>query len=329
MLAEFLAALIKAALAPFLALLTPGDKAYWFHALLSLLVASLALLRAGETSPLRSLFDRRVWSQRSARIDLRFYFLNGALLTLLFAPLAALQTGVARRIAGELTLRAGAAPSLLEPGLAVSAIVTVVAVLALDFSLFLPHWLQHRVPLLWQFHKVHHSAEVLTPFTAYRFHPVDDVLNVFSIAAIAGTVDGLLLWVFPFEAAALTLQGVNLVTFLFYALGVHLRHSHVWLAYPRSVSQVLVSPAMHQLHHSTDPGHFDKNLGLIFSVWDRLFGTLLVPDGKLQIEFGLGGGEEKEFSSVARLYALPFRKAAALLRRRPGAETPPAYLPRR
>ena len=329
MLAEIVAALVRATLAPFLAVVTPGDKGYWFHALLSVLVAWLVLSRRGEKAPLRRLFDRAVWGQKSALVDLRFYFLNGALLVLVLAPFAALHAGVARRLAAELTLRAGAAPSLLEPGLAAGAIVTVVAVLALDFALFLPHWLQHRVPLLWEFHKVHHSAEVLTPFTAYRFHPVDDVLNVVSVGAIAGTIDGLLLWIFPFEGAALTLQGVNLVTFLFYALGVHLRHSHVWLAYPRGVSRVLVSPAMHQIHHSTDPAHFDRNMGLIFSFWDRLFGTLFVPEKKLELQFGLGAGEEREFSSVTRLYLLPFRKAAARVRRPRGEQAPSAYLPRR
>jgi signal transduction histidine kinase len=126
------------------------------------------------------------------------------------------------------------------------------------------------------------------------------------------------------DRAATARLDVNAVVFLFYLLGVHLRHSHVWLAYPPAVSQLLISPAMHQIHHSTRVEHYDKNFGLVFSVWDRLFGTLYVPETKLELTFGLGADEEKEFSSVARLYVLPFRKAAALLRRSPEPGKDPA-----
>lgn len=321
---DWLAYLIAALLAPIWALLTPGDKAYWLYALGSVLVASWVLVRAGQRAPLRALFRRDVWGHPSARVDLRFYIVNAMVLTLLVVPLGAAHVGVAWWIQSELALRAGAAPVLLQPGFVLGLTVAVIAALALDFAIYVPHWLQHRVPLLWQFHKVHHSAEVLTPLTAFRFHPVDDVLNVLCIAAIVGTADGALVWLFPYESVVLTIAGVNVVTFLFYALGVHLRHSHVWLAYPRLVSHVLISPAMHQLHHSTNPEHFNKNLGLIFSVWDRAFGTLLIPREKMQLQYGLGEGEEREFSTVRRLYWLPFRKAADLLRRR---ERPPGASP--
>ena len=321
---DVLARVIAWLIAPFAGFVQPAEKMYWLHALGSVLVAMLVFLRAGSKTPFRSIFAREIWGHPSARIDVWWYFLNGMLLPAILLPLLAAQRSGGLWVAARLTETLGERGDVSAPGLWFGIALVVVAALVNDFAIYLPHWLQHRIPLLWQFHKVHHSAQVLTPFTAFRFHPVDDLLNAVCVIGIVGAFNGLVLWRFPFEVVQLTLLDVNAVVFLFYLLGVHLRHSHVWLAYPPAVSQLLISPAMHQIHHSTRVEHYDKNFGLVFSVWDRLFGTLYVPETKLELTFGLGADEEKEFSSVARLYVLPFRKAAALLRRSPEPGKDPA-----
>ena len=313
---ELLARLIAAVIAPFHAVLAPGDKAYWLHFFCSALIAALVLRRAGVRNPLRGIFAKEVWGQPSAKVDLRFYFVNAALITLVLLPLSTSQLWIAERVSIAIAGRAGQAAPVAAHGIAIGLFVAVLAALVYDLALYVPHWVQHRVPLFWQFHKVHHSAQVLTPFTAFRFHPVDDLLNIACVTGIVGALDGVLLWKFPGESMELTLQGVNIVTFLFYAGGVHLRHSHVWLPYPRTLSFVLISPAMHQIHHSTNPEHHNRNFGLIFSCWDWLFGTLYVPKEKLALQYGLGEGEEREFSTVRRLYWLPFRKAWQLAARK-------------
>jgi sterol desaturase/sphingolipid hydroxylase (fatty acid hydroxylase superfamily) len=76
-----------------------------------------------------------------------------------------------------------------------------------------------------------------------------------------------------------------------------------------------VSPAQHQIHHSSQPRHFDKNIGFIFAFWDWAAGTLYVPRHKEDFALGLHGGEHRAFNSVWKLYLLPFKNAAALLRR--------------
>lgn len=303
-------------IAPLAAVVTPGEKMYALHLGGSVLVALLVLWVRGHPSPLREMFARRIWGHPSAGVDVRFYAVNGIAGAAVFGPLVGFQHAVMTGVAAQLTALAGAREPSHAPGVAVVALVAVAAALANDFAIYLPHWLQHRVPVLWQFHKVHHSAEVLTPLTVYRFHPADDLLNLASAIGVGGSVDGLLLWAFPTENVHVTLLGVNAVLFVFYVFGVHLRHSHVWLAYSPGVSQLLISPAMHQVHHSRDPVHHGKNLGLIFSVWDRLFGTLYIPTTRLELRYGLGDGEEREFSSVRRLYWLPFVKAARTLRNR-------------
>ena len=99
----------------------------------------------------------------------------------------------------------------------------------MDLGLFLAHYLQHGVPVLWGFHKVHHSAQVLTPFTAYRMHLVDDVLAMSLSGLFAGVVLGTFNFRQPGNAGAATILGLNAALFLYYAFGYNLRHSHVWL----------------------------------------------------------------------------------------------------
>ena len=58
---------------------------------------------------------------------------------------------------------------------------------------------------------------------------------------------------------------------------VHLQHTHIWIAFRGVLGRIFVSPAHHQIHHSTNPIHFNKNLGSCLAIWDWLFGTLHVP----------------------------------------------------
>jgi hypothetical protein len=94
----------------------------------------------------------------------------------------------------------------------------------------------------------------------------------------------------------------------------------VWLPYTGWLGHLFISPAHHQVHHSSEERHWDRNMGFIFALWDWMFGTLHVPSAQRE-DFALGiGGEEKEFNSVWRLYALPFRNIVRRLRHEPCAE---------
>ena len=183
---------------------------------------------------------------------------------------------------------------------------------AFDLGAFVAHYLLHRVPILWEFHKVHHSAEVLTPITIYRFHPIDDSVSAVCTAACVGVVAGIFQWAFSAPVNEVVALGFNLGLFLYFLLGYNLRHSHVWLAYPRWLAWFLISPAQHQIHHSADPKHFHRNFGFAFSFWDRMAKTLYVPVDRESLEFGLGNGEDREYQRVTALYLVPFKKAARL-----------------
>ncbi len=149
---------------------------------------------------------------------------------------------------------------------------------AWDASRFAVHWALHRVPLLWRFHQVHHSATVLTPLTYHRVHPVESLLYQGRGALVTGLVAGLFYWAFRGQAQPLTWLGVPAIGLGLNMLVGNLRHSHVWLPYPNWMERWLISPAQHQVHHSAEPQHFDKNFGTWLSVWDRLCGSWVASD---------------------------------------------------
>jgi len=90
------------------------------------------------------------------------------------------------------------------------------------------------------------------------------------------------------------------------------RHTHFKLSFGW-LNNVILSPHYHQLHHSTNPKHYDKNFGLMLSVWDRLFGTLMRPEPDESFSFGLANGEHQEYHSLTGLYLLPLVKIYRLI----------------
>ncbi len=79
------------------------------------------------------------------------------------------------------------------------------------------------------------------------------------------------------------------------------------------MSRLFISPAQHQIHHSTDPKHWNKNFGYIFAFWDLFSKTLYVPEHRETLEFGVPGSNAADFSTVPRMYLLPFKKAGHVL----------------
>lgn len=259
-------------------------------------------------------FPKSVYGHRSAIVDYWYFVINKASFALFLAPLV-----VSAAVISDLTLDTARALWGIESlgfaaGLMPGILLTLASILAFDAGIFCAHYLQHKVPLLWEFHKVHHSAEVMTPITVYRMHPVDDLLSGAFVGVLTGVMHGAFGFLYAEGAESITVFELNLFLFLFYVFGYNLRHSHIWLAYPRWVSHIFVSPAQHQVHHSKDPRHFDKNIGFMFAFWDYFAGTLYVPEAKEQIEYGLYGDEHKAFDSVWNLYVLPFKNVAARFR---------------
>jgi sterol desaturase/sphingolipid hydroxylase (fatty acid hydroxylase superfamily) len=169
--------------------------------------------------------------------------------------------------------------------------------------------LLHDIPVLWEFHKVHHSAEVLTPLTAYRVHPVELAL----MAWVPALATGIVTWAFNrFADGAVSFYsflGLHVAIWAFNLID-NLRHSPVWISYGPVWGRWLVSPAHHQLHHSREPQHWGRNRGSNLAIWDRLYGTLYVPPVRAEtFQMGLGDGTDGHWNSVARMYFWPLAGA--------------------
>ena len=154
---------------------------------------------------------------------------------------------------------------------------TIFSFVLLDFFRFFQHYLMHNVGFLWKFHRLHHSAEVLTPLTLHRVHPVEMFIGLLRTTLAIAISSGLYVYLFQMPLHGYHILGVNLPGFLFNVLGANLRHSHIWLGYGWA-EYLFVSPAQHQIHHSQNPVHFNKNLGVCISIWDIIFGSFVKAD---------------------------------------------------
>ena len=265
----------------------------------------------------RAMFPRRILRHPSSGVDLGLWTLN----TIVFASgyvLLALGAFFWRdRALAALTGAFGAHGALgalgVKPGLAL-LVSTVAELLAYEFAYWGAHYAFHRIPALWEFHKVHHSAEVMTTLTEMRQHPIEIIAFMNAISLATGLVFGLMTYLFGPGTGHLTLLNGNIALTLFMLTWGHLRHSHLWIPVQGLAGKLLQSPAHHQVHHSTDPRHFDKNLGFALAVWDWAFGTLHIPASEPEVaHFGVGEDYE-DYATVARALGRPFAKASAALR---------------
>lgn len=274
-----------------------------------------------DTDPsfVRFLFPRKVWLHRSALLDYRFVLFDKVALGLLIG-LGVLLLSPDR---AETVSQGGkwAIENATEANLWVALAYTAALLLTEDFFRYWAHRLMHASPFLWQFHKVHHSPEVLVPISQLRTHPVNGLVNLVRSLIAIPLVTGVFVLLFPGELTVMSVLGINAGRFLFDVLGAQLRHSHVWLSWGPVMSRIVISPAQHQIHHSRSSEHHNRNFGSQFALWDWMFGTLYVPQRREKLELGIGREETERMQTVAGLYFQPFKDAWAVLQRRRARNT--------
>ncbi|MCW8107451.1 sterol desaturase family protein [Alteromonas ponticola] len=239
----------------------------------------------------RFLFPRKLWWHRSARLDYQLLVINRLIRAFLWAPVVLTMVPIALAFSDLLEVCFGhIAPIAKRPDVVLFSF-TLILFLLDDFTRFILHLLMHKIPFLWHYHKVHHSAEVLTPLTVYRSHPLESFLYASRMAVAQGIAVGLSYYLFGPALSMIDILGANLFIFIFNMFGSNLRHSHVKWHWGQRVEKWLISPVQHQIHHSTKPAHFDKNFGTTLAVWDRLFGSLVLSQKGQPLRFGLGKGQ--------------------------------------
>jgi sterol desaturase/sphingolipid hydroxylase (fatty acid hydroxylase superfamily) len=140
-------------------------------------------------------------------------------------------------------------------------LAVLVAVMALDFAIWLQHVVMHAVPALWRLHRVHHADLDYDLTTGVRFHPIEIVLSMLVKFAVINVLGPPVVAVVIFEVLLNASSMFN--------------HGNVRLSgtLDRLLRRVVVTPDMHRVHHSVEDDETNSNFGFNLSWWDRLFGT--------------------------------------------------------
>ncbi len=296
----------------------------------AILVASIFYVlspqvRGKTTSFVEFLMPKSVYLHPSAILDYKYYFCFIVLRVFYVGALIGGMAVFAALMKDGLTALFGAGHLISAPVWVAMLLATVAEVVFFELGYWTGHRLLHEVPALWEFHKVHHSAAVLTPTTGGRVHPVDDVVMGNCNAIVGGFGVGAVSWLFGETAQPFTIMGVNAWFVIYVATFFHMRHTNIWIAFTGPLGHVLQSPAHHQIHHSDAAIHAGTNLGYGMVFWDWAFGTLHVPTKQDQetIVFGMGP-EGAEYKTLYDGFILPFWKAIRLAAPRPDASQVPA-----
>ncbi len=165
----------------------------------------------------------------------------------------------------------------------------------LDLAIYWQHRWLHRAPWLWRLHRVHHTDTTLDASSALRFHPLEILLSLLykmGLAVVLGIDPSIVL---VFEAL---LSSFALIT-----------HANIVLPprLDRALRWVLVTPAMHWIHHSTRREEQQRNYGFNLSVWDRVFGSYAEDSRDAPQTFGVAGVDRARATRFVSLLREPFR----------------------
>jgi sterol desaturase/sphingolipid hydroxylase (fatty acid hydroxylase superfamily) len=170
------------------------------------------------------------------------------------------------------------------------------AVLLMDYTLYLWHVLTHRLPLLWRFHVVHHVDLDLDASTALRFHAGELAIST------------------AWRAGQVLLIGVSPLSLFFWQtfllLSILFHHSNVRLPFAteRWLNHLIVTPRMHGIHHSIVQEETNSNWSSGLTIWDRLHGTLRLNVPQAEITIGVPAYREPEEVRLMEILKLPFEK---------------------
>jgi len=152
-----------------------------------------------------------------------------------------------------------------------------------DFTGYWVHRARHHFRWLWAFHTTHHAQTDLNFATYTRTHPVEEFSGYF-----VGLFLALMLGLSPITGM-----------FIWLALDFFGQTSHSRVAWTFGpLRWIFVTPRFHNFHHSLDPAHHDRNFGVLFSFWDRIFGTAVDETAPLPARYGLSEVQPTSFWST-------------------------------
>ncbi len=150
----------------------------------------------------------------------------------------------------------------------------ILQVILADLVMYWWHRINHLLPILWRFHRFHHTDQKMNTTTTLRFHPVEQVASSMMKLAL-------------FPLLGFTTTGVLVYGFLFFPV-ILVHHSNIKVSekIDSFYRKVFISPLMHRIHHSKIKMETDSNYGSVFPVWDIIFKSY-VKKPRGGIEFGV------------------------------------------
>jgi sterol desaturase/sphingolipid hydroxylase (fatty acid hydroxylase superfamily) len=227
--------------------------------------------------------------------NLGLIFLNTLVLRFLFPAAAVGVASIAQQ-------RGWGVLNYYEPPFTLSVVIAVIAVIAMDFVIYLQHVMVHALPILWRLHRVHHADLDYDVTTGARFHTIEIILSMLiKIATI--TVLG------PPVVAVVIFEVLLNATAMF-------NHGNVCIPekFDRLLRLLVVTPDMHRVHHSVHAPLANSNFGFNLPWWDRLFGTYVAqpPEGHTEMELGVENFRDpKQVDTLPGMLMLPFERHLA------------------
>lgn len=294
----------------------PTSRYFWLYCATGLLIAAFVYSRHKDYGDFTStLLNKETWTSRSAINDYIILVITPAMRLTILSWAAVNWVQVKNFVVSTLTALGVSGTVNDNTAIGLGVALTITLFIVDDFLRWYVHYTFHRIPELWEFHKVHHTAEVLNFATAERHHPMEVLITAAVLTTAYGVVNGIFIALFGPHVTVTTIAGANIFLFVFNLAGGALRHSPFWISFGPRVERWIISPAMHQIHHSDKVEHFDRNMGGSLAIWDRMFGTLHIPQGR-EIE-GFGIGEEtRDFRSMEVIMLRPFQACARLMKKR-------------
>ena len=211
--------------------------------------------------------------------------LNAGLIALIFSPLWSEGAAWSANTGSGMLHRAGV-PLWLHVSL---------AILILDIWTYWWHRANHQIAFFWRFHRMHHSDPWMDVSSSRRFHPGEIVLS--SVLRVG------IIMLFGIHPQELVLYGL--------LMGIVVDFHHANIVLPESIDRllriVMVTPAMHKVHHSQVRDETNSNYTSLLSLWDRLFGSFRLCPNLSAIRIGLEGWSDAAHQTISGMLTSPLR----------------------
>ena len=288
----------------------PLKRVYWIYLLSAGVIAFLWLIirrKLSISGAVRKIFSKASWWNKSARADYCVMAVNSVVMSVL-SPRLLGQTAIAYLVFEWMHQLFAGRPQTPEmiPAWAIMVAFTLCLFILDDLARYIVHRMLHRIPVLWAFHKVHHSATALNPLTVFRMHPVEGILFAVRGSLVQGITIAVFVFFFGSQVQLLMVFGAGVFNWMFNAFLANLRHSHIQISFWKPVERIFISPAQHQIHHSISEDHRDKNFGVALAIWDWMFNSHCFSSPDEELTFGLSEEINEKDHRLTAIYLEPF-----------------------